>query len=153
MTFNLPTFRNKDSICVNKDHYKDGLFSYLFNDMLPLRSSIAQQLDVDLSPRIDISETDTEYRLDAELPGVEQKDVDVRLDNNILTIKGKKESASEEKDRNYYLQERYYGSFQRSISLPSNIADDQISAKFTNGVLHIAIAKKNKDSTKRIEVM
>ena len=104
---------------------------------------------MDLSPRIDVSETDDEYKIEAELPGINQKEIDVKIDNNILTIKGKKEDTKEKKDKNYHLRERYYGTFQRSISLPSNIESDKIDASFKNGVLHIVVPKNVKRTPKK----
>ena len=107
---------------------------------------------MDLSPRIDISETDGEYKIEAELPGINQKEIDVKIDNNILTIKGKKEDVKEEKEKNYHLRERYYGAFQRSISLPNNIEPEKIKARFENGVLNISVPKSDKRTPKKIEI-
>ena len=107
---------------------------------------------MDLSPRIDISETDNEYKIEAELPGINQKEIDVKIDNNILTIKGKKEDVKEEKEKNYHLRERYYGAFQRSISLPNNIEPEKIKASFENGVLNISVPKSDKRAPKKIEI-
>ena len=107
---------------------------------------------MDLSPRIDISETDAAYKIEAELPGINQKEIDVKIDNNILTIKGKKEDIKEEKEKNYHLRERYYGAFQRSISLPNNIEPEKIKASFENGVLNISVPKNDKRTPKKIEI-
>ena len=108
--------------------------------------------DLDISPRIDISETDEGYLLEGELPGLKENEIDIKIDNNILTIKGKKEEFSEEKNKNYYLKERYSGSFQRSISLPNNINEEGIDANFEDGILRINIPKKNQENAKKIQI-
>ncbi len=148
MTYHLPKLRSKpESIST-----RDSLFDDLFNELYSLPTSFLSKSGMDLSPRIDVSETDAEYKIEAELPGINQKEIDVKIDNNILTIKGKKEDTKEEKDKNYHLRERYYGTFQRSISLPSNIEPDKIDASFKNGVLHIVVLKNDKRTPKKIEI-
>jgi len=124
----------------------------LFNELYSLPTSFLSKSGVDLSPRIDISETDAAYKIEAELPGINQKEIDVKIDNNILTIKGKKEDIKEEKEKNYHLRERYYGAFQRSISLPNNIEPEKIKASFENGVLNISVPKNDKRTPKKIEI-
>lgn len=74
------------------------------------------------------------------------------MDNNILTIKGKKEEESETSERNYHVRERYYRSFKRSISLPNNVKADDVDARYENGVLHVRIPKKEQEKTKKIEI-
>ena len=124
----------------------------MFNELYSLPTSFLSKSGVDLSPRIDISETDAAYKIEAELPGINQKEIDVKIDNNILTIKGKKEDIKEEKEKNYHLRERYYGAFQRSISLPNNIEPEKIKASFENGVLNISVPKNDKRTPKKIEI-
>jgi HSP20 family protein len=101
---------------------------------------------------MDISETESEYKIEVELPSINQQDIEVKIDNNILTVKGKREEEKEEKERTYYTRERYYGSFQRSVSLPNNVNPDDIQAKFENGILHIRIPKKAQDNVRKIEI-
>ena len=93
------------------------------------------------APRIDVSETDSEIRIEAELPGVEEKDVEVVLSNGRLTIKGEKKQEKEEKKKDYHLVERSYGSFARSIGLPFEVDPGQIKASFAKGVLQITVPK------------
>ena len=80
--------------------------------------------------------------VEAELPGVDEKDVSVTLANGVLTIKGEKKSEKEEKSDNYYLAERSFGSFERSIRLPDTVDDAKVEAKFDKGVLKVTAAKK-----------
>ena len=122
----LPKLRSKSESI----RTRDSIFDDLFNELYSLPTSFLSKSGMDLSPRIDISETDSEYKIEAELPGINQKEIDVKIDNNILTIKGKKEDIKEEKEKNYHLRERYYGAFQRSISLPNNIEPEKIKASF-----------------------
>jgi HSP20 family protein len=144
----LPRLRSKSESI----RTRDSIFDDLFNELYSLPTSFLSKSGMDLSPRIDISETDSEYKIEAELPGINQKEIDVKIDNNILTIKGKKEDIKEEKEKNYHLRERYYGAFQRSISLPNNIDPEKIKASFENGVLNISVPKSDKRTPKKIEI-
>ena len=106
------------------------------------------------TPRVDVEETDDEYRVSAELPGIDENDVNVTLTNGVLTIRGEKKAEREEKDRSYYLSERSFGSFRRAIPLPSEIDEDKVEAQFKNGVLTIRLPKSAAAAanTRRIEV-
>jgi HSP20 family protein len=94
-----------------------------------------------LTPSIDVSETDKEMTIEAELPGVDEKDIDVTLADNLLTIKGEKKQETEEKQKDYHLTERSYGSFMRSMSLPFDADPATIKAAFKDGVLTITLPK------------
>jgi HSP20 family protein len=97
--------------------------------------------DSGVFPEIDVKETDRDIRVSVELPGLEEKDVEVLLSADSLTIKGEKK---EEKAESYYRSERRYGSFSRVIPLASDIEPDKAEAKFKKGVLHITIPKTEK---------
>jgi HSP20 family protein len=103
-------------------------------------------------PALDISETEKEIVAKAELPGIDPKDVAVTLRDNVLTIKGEKKFEGEEKKDNYHRIERSYGSFCRSVTLPSMVAEDNVKAKYDNGVLTITMAKTGKDIGKTITI-
>jgi HSP20 family protein len=107
-----------------------------------------------LAPRIDVSESDAEYRFSAEIPGVEDKDVEVTLSDGVLTIKGEKKSETKEEKDHFLRSERHYGAFQRSFCLPSDVDEEKVKASFNQGVLTVTVAKnpKAKSATKRIEV-
>lgn len=92
-------------------------------------------------PRTDVAETQSALEISIELPGIDQKEVDVSLTNNTLTIKGEKRSNREENNRGYHLSERSYGSFYRSIPLPAGVDTDKASAEFKNGVLIVTLPK------------
>jgi len=93
-------------------------------------------------PRVDVTESDKELSVTAELPGMCEKDVEVSLDNNVLTIKGEKHEDREEKEQHRHYVERRYGSFYRSIPLPAEIDQEKIEASCNNGVLKISLPKK-----------
>jgi HSP20 family protein len=103
---------------------------------------------------IEVSETDDAYVVMAELPGVEQGDIDISLADNILTIKGEKKVASERSDEGAFITERAYGQFMRSIRLPYGVDAGQVAAAYKNGVLSITVPKpaELKRHVKRIEL-
>ena len=106
------------------------------------------------APAIDFTEDEKTYRLTAELPGMSEKDIDVQISGDTLTIKGKKRQEMEEKAENYYLSERRFGSFQRSFTLPDGVNRDKIEAGFEKGVLTITLPKtaETVKEQKKIEV-
>jgi len=105
-----------------------------------------------LRPSMDVAETDKEIEITAELPGLREDEVQVDVSNDILTVKGEKKAEKEEKDKNYYVVERSFGSFSRSVQLPSAIDADQIKATLSNGVLKVVIPKPAASQSKKIEV-
>jgi HSP20 family protein len=108
-----------------------------------------------LVPKTDVAETDQSIEITAELPGLERKDVDISLEDNMLVIRGEKKFEKEEKDesgKNYHVAERSYGAFYRLIALPKGVDASRIQATMSNGVLKIAIPKPAQSETKKIEV-
>jgi HSP20 family protein len=99
-----------------------------------------------------VTETDKELEITAELPGLEEKDVQINVADNLLTIKGEKKAETEQKDKNYRLVERSYGSFARTLELPAGINPDQIKASIAKGVLTVTVPKPAPAQTKKIEV-
>jgi HSP20 family protein len=93
-------------------------------------------------PDLDVRETADAITVEAELPGVDEKDVSVTLANGILTIKGEKKQERDEKTENYHVTERSFGSFERSILLPDTIDESKVEAKFDKGVLKVSATKK-----------
>ncbi len=94
-----------------------------------------------VAPAMDLVEKDKEYEITAELPGIDEKNVEIKLTNNTLTIKGEKEEAKEDKQKDYYLSERRYGSFQRSFTVPEGVDGSKIEANFAKGVLTVTLPK------------
>jgi HSP20 family protein len=93
------------------------------------------------SPRLDLEEDEKKYVLSAELPGMDEKDIDLSIENQVLTIKGEKKEEKEEKTGNYHHVERHYGSFCRSFEIPEGVDLDKIEALFNKGVLKIDLPK------------
>src|SRR5512141_665175 len=94
------------------------------------------------APPVDIYEDEHNITLKLEVPGIAEKDIDVRIDNNTLTVHGEREMEKEEKEENFRRVERQYGSFTRSFTLPSSVDPQQVSANYNKGVLKITLAKK-----------
>jgi HSP20 family protein len=92
-------------------------------------------------PAVDIVEKDKAYEITAELPGLDEKDVELKFADGLLTIKGEKQEEKEEKKKDYYLSERRYGSFHRSVRLPEGTDGDKIEANFKKGVLTVTVPK------------
>jgi HSP20 family protein len=103
-------------------------------------------------PSIDVSETKSDLVIKAELPGMDAKDIDISMNNGFLTIKGEKKHEREEKDENYHLVERSYGSFTRSVRLPREVQSDKITASFKNGVLRVTLPKSEEAKKKEIKI-
>ena len=103
-------------------------------------------------PSVDISETKNQIKVKADIPGISEKDIELTLENNILTIKGKREEEKETKEENFYSRERVYGSFLRQIQIPKKIKQDSIKAKFKNGVLEVVMDKAEEEKTKAIPI-
>ena len=103
-------------------------------------------------PSLEVTASDHEVRVSAELPGMDQKDVEVLVDDNVLTIRGEKRSETEDQGRRF--SERYYGRFERSIGLPFEVEDEKVEASFENGVLTVTLPKsaKAKEKAKRIAI-
>ena len=106
------------------------------------------------SPAVDIAEDDANYKVTAELPGMSEKEIEVVVSGDMLTLKGEKRQEKEQKEKNFYLSERCYGSFQRSFYVPEGVDRDKIAADFAKGVLTITMPKTAKavEQQKKIEV-
>ncbi len=94
-----------------------------------------------IAPQLDVRETDKAFVIEAELPGVDDKDISVTFTNGVLSVKGEKKSEHEQKDQNYYVSERSYGRFERAIRLPDSVDESKIEARIDKGVLRITAAK------------
>jgi len=103
-------------------------------------------------PSLDFSETKSDLVVKAELPGIDPKDIDISLNEGVLTIKGEKRQEKEEKEEGYHLVERSYGSFTRSIRLPREVQNDKINASYKNGVLKISLPKSEESKKKEIKI-
>ncbi|MGQ9707201.1 MAG: Hsp20/alpha crystallin family protein [bacterium] len=123
------------------------LFDNFFN-----RSALPTTEGRLFSPPIDLVETDEDYRIKVDLPGISKDDMSISAVGNSIVVKGEKRQEKKEEKENYHYMERFYGSFKRVIDLPSDIEADKISAEFTNGVLEIIVPKTEKVKPKEIEI-
>ena len=108
----------------------------------------------DLSPRMDVVETDAAIEITAELPGIAEQDIDVSISKGLVTIRGEKKAEREEESGDYHLSERNFGSFVRSFRLPENIVEDRVEAIFDKGLLTVTLPKAESATSarKKIEV-
>jgi HSP20 family protein len=129
-------------------------FSPLFNGEASTATTPAETENVTRAwaPRVDILENETSYQVTAELPGVKKEDVEITVENNLLTLKGERKFEKEVDKEQYHRIERTYGSFLRSFTLPSRVVQDQVQAKFDNGLLLITIPKAAEARPKKIEI-
>ena len=105
-----------------------------------------------LMPVTDVTETDKEIEINAELPGLEEKDLQINLSDNVLTIKGEKKAEKERKEKDFRVVERSYGAFERTIELPEGVNPDSIKATIAKGVLTVTVPKPAPAQAKTIEV-
>ena len=120
----------------------DRLFDKFF-EMMPFSEQ-------EFVPSVDVSETANEIMVQAEIPGIDPQELDISLNGRLLTIRGEKKSEHEEEKENYHKIERRYGSFSRTLELPSDIDPDRVEAKYKDGVLKIILPKT--ESGKKIKV-
>jgi HSP20 family protein len=104
------------------------------------------------APPVDIYETENELALKADLPGLQDKDIDVRVENNMLTIRGERKFENDGNQDNYLRVERTYGPFTRSFSLPNMVSSESVRAEYDNGVLTLHIAKPEESKPKQIKI-
>jgi HSP20 family protein len=124
----------------------------LFNDSF---SSVTNQESLSAGsfvPPVDVYEDEQGIRLKMEVPGIDEKDIDIRLENNLLTVRGERKLEKETKEENYHRIERSYGSFTRSFSLPNTVNTEEVKAAYTKGVLTINLGKRAEARPKQIKV-
>lgn len=126
----------------------------LFEDLVSApRFEDSEIIQSTWSPAVDIYETENELVLTAELPGVDEKDVEIKIEDNTLTLKGERKFEKETKEENYHRIERAYGSFFRSFSLPNYIDQEKISAEFENGLLKVHMPKKPEVKPRKVKIV
>ncbi len=159
----IPWSRDKDEDLVKNGN--DNPFLTLQREMNRMFDSFSRSVFDDssffkgrgsgmISTKMDIKETDKDIRVSLELPGIEEKDIDVNVSKDLLTVKGEKQAEKDEKKEGYHLIERSFGSFHRSVPLPPGVETDQVEAKFKNGVLNVVLPKSEEaqKETKKVEI-
>ena len=135
-----------------------------FQDVLTLREAMNQLLEESFVspsvqqrgqsfvPPMDVSETGDGYVVEASVPGLKPEDLEITIENNVLTIKGEMRQEHENRERNYHRIERRYGSFQRTITLPTTVKSDAIQASLDNGILRLEVPKAEEVKPRKISV-
>jgi len=137
-------FREVTRLRREMDHLWDDYFGSGRRGLQPLSATFA--------PAVDVKESADQVVVKAEVPGMDAKDINISITGKVLTIKGEKKSEREEKEENYHLVERSYGSFSRSLKLPAAVDLDKIEAKYDKGVLTVTCPKKEEVKPKAIEI-
>ena len=147
---NLPERRFEGNSLLSFQNDVNRLFDDFFRgtDLTPFDAFDGTALGR-FNPRINVSETDTEMTVSAELPGMDEKDVTVEMDDNTLTIRGEKKEEREEQGKNWHRMEQSYGSFHRVIDLPAGVDSGKTKAKFAKGILTVAVPKLESSQRKR----
>lgn len=158
----LPLKRRNDKLAVRREYDNpvmaiqnemNRMFENFFEDPFGLDVFERSPLS-DFSPRIDVSESDTQYTVVAELPGMDEKDIQLTLEQDALVISGEKKAESEEKGKNFHRIERSFGSFSRVVPLPAAVDAEKVNAEFKKGVLTITLPKPASaiKPTRKIEI-
>lgn len=137
----MPARRENDSPVMAIQNEMNRMFDQFLSDPFTMLSLPTMRSVAEFMPRIDVSESETALQVTAELPGMDEKDIQLSLEKDSLIISGEKKSDVEEKGKNYHRIERSYGSFQRVVPLVSEIQADKVEANFRNGVLNINLPK------------
>lgn len=103
-------------------------------------------------PPVDVYEDENSIQVRLEVPGIEEKDIDIRLENNVLTVRGERKFEKEEKEENFHRIERRYGSFTRSFTLPATVNSEEVQADYEQGVLKVRLPKRAEAKPKQIKV-
>lgn len=142
------TTRNNEPM-LREDRFEKQL-SQLFDDFFEMKPS--SLFETKWMPSIDVDEDENGIHVKAEIPGIEEKDLHVVIEQNMLTISGEKSEEKKSENKRYVVSERQFGSFYRSIALPEGIDANKITAKFKNGVLHIEIPRTEEAKPKKITI-
>ena len=159
----VPWRRRRGDISAGREY--DDMVGSFYRDMNNLVDRFFRGFDIepfgtggslsgDFMPRVDVRENDKEIKVTAELPGMDEKDIDVSLSHDSLTIRGEKRQETEDKGKDYYRSERSYGSFHRVVPLSAEVDEDKAEADFRKGVLKIRLPKTEaaRSSRKKIKI-
>jgi len=136
------------------DDFGRGVWQPFRRSLFAAEPFFKRELKWPTMPAVDVVESEKAYEITAELPGMDEKNIEVKVADGRLTIKGEKQEEKEEKKKDYYLQERRFGSFERSFDVPETVEADKIEANFKKGVLTVTLPKKAEAQkpAKKIEV-
>ena len=142
---------NRDTLR-HLENMPDQINRLLAGRTIPTAARDESMALVDWAPAVDVIETDEEFQIRAELPGVEKKDVKLSVENGVLLISGHREHEKAENGKRYHKMERVYGSFARSFTVPAAVDVHKVTAEFKNGLLTVRLPKSEKARPKSIEV-
>lgn len=125
----------------------------LFEDMVTQRGEDKELISSAWMPSVDIYEDESQLVLTAEVPGIEEKDIEIKVEDNTLSLHGERKMEKETKEENYHRIERSYGAFSRSFTLPNYIDTDKIRAEHENGVLKITLPKKPELKPRKVKIL
>jgi HSP20 family protein len=131
---------------------QERMMNRLFSDSFSPVTSQESLAAGSFVPAVDVYEDEQGIQLKMEVPGIDEKDIDIRLENNLLTIRGERKLESETKEENYHRIERRYGSFTRSFTLPNTVNPEEVKAAYAKGVLTIQLGKRAEARPKQIKV-
>lgn len=139
------------------DPYRDIMalrerMNRLFNETFQAPEEEGGLMAATWAPSVDVRESETEYVIAVDLPGVSEKDVDIEIEDRMLSLRGRREFERETRREDYQRIERAYGTFYRAFALPSYVDENRVDAEFDNGVLRITLPKKPESKPKKIEV-
>ncbi|MDY6904288.1 MAG: Hsp20/alpha crystallin family protein [Thermodesulfobacteriota bacterium] len=144
----LPTLQRSNWLR-RRDNINGDLFDRLFDSFgLPALT----EWESNWVPSIDVSETENQYVVKAELPGLRKEDIDISMTDGILTLKGEKKQEKKDENENYHLTESYYGSFSRSLRLPEDASVEKVDATYNDGILTVSVPKSEQAKPKKIKV-
>ena len=125
----------------------------LFEDVFTGRADDKELASSTWAPAVDIFETENELVMSAEIPGIDEKDIEIKLEDNTLTLKGERKFEKETKEENYHRIERSYGSFYRAFTLPNSVDLDKIHAEHENGILKITLPKRQELKPRNVKIL
>jgi HSP20 family protein len=124
----------------------------VFNELVPTKAVSEVPQVQGWTPRVDVYEKDNKIVIEAEIPGAKKEDIEVKIRDNAVVIKGEVKKEEEKKEENYYRSERFYGVFERVIPLPAEVKAEEAKASFENGILKLEIPKATAEKEVKIEV-
>lgn len=151
----MPERRRERDPFLELQHEMNRLFDDFFGDFGLAPRHEWDESGVNLAaftPRVDVSESDKEVKISAELPGMDEKDIAVEMDDKTVTIHGERKGEHEEEDQSWYRREQSYGSFQRVVPLPADVNGEEAKAKFKKGLLTIVLPKREQAQPNRRSV-
>lgn len=131
--------------------YRD-YFDRMFEDFFGMDRRRTDMENYDWTPRVNVEELEDKFEITAELPGMKKDDIDIEVTDGILTIKGERTFEKEEKDTNYHVCERSYGTFRRGFTLPENVKADAIEAEYQDGILRLGVPKAEPEKPREIKI-